>query len=60
VFASRCKISSRTAASEQDFDRWQEEIEALFKRLSIVGGVKFLDNDDDFVDRDSDYVYEVI
>ena len=46
MFCSRCKIAGGGVAGEEGFDHWEEEMEALFKRLSIDGLVVFLDGDD--------------
>ena len=52
MFCSKCKIASVSTAGEEDFNRWEEEMKVLLKRLSIDGWVEFLgdeeQSDDDF------------
>jgi hypothetical protein len=50
VFQLNCKINSGSAARQEDFGRWEEEMRDLFKSLSIDGWVHFLDGDDNFAD----------
>ena len=53
VFRAKCKIASGSG-SREDFDRWEEEMRVLFRRLSINGWVELLDNGDSFVGSESD------